>query len=122
MKRIENYRDLLAERKRLEQNLVLHKTALKHDFRALKNSLKPMSILKDMIGFENGGGGVGMIGPLAGAGLNAGIDLALKNTVLAKAGFVMRTVVPMAVKGVINFFSKNKRKTEVSRDDYTLVD
>ncbi len=119
MKKIENYKDLLAEQKRLEQNLILYKATLKNDFKALKNSLKPMSILKDMIGIENGGG---VIGPLAGAGINAGIDLALKNTVLAKAGFVARTVVPMAVKSVINFFSRNRRKAEVPRDSSMVVD
>jgi hypothetical protein len=107
MKTIKNYKELQAEQKRLEENLILQKAALKNDFASLKDSLKPMSLLKDMVGLNNTNGD---IGPLAGAGINAGIDLVLRNNVLAKAGFVVRTIVPMALKTIVNFFSKRRRK------------
>lgn len=109
MKKIRNYKDLQEEQKRLEQHLVIQKAVLRADVAMLKDSLRPVSILKDMIGIKEG-----VVGPLAGAGINAGIDMVLRNNVLAKAGFVLRTVVPMALKTVINFFSKRRNKTEPS--------
>jgi hypothetical protein len=67
MKKIKNYSDLIAERKRLEQNLIHQKVALKHGFSELKSSLKPMSVLKDLLGIEKG-----VVGSFTGAGINAG--------------------------------------------------
>ncbi len=106
---IKNYKDLRLEKKRLEQKLAIQKIELKSDFEALKESLRPVSILKDMLGI-----GDGSVGPLAGAGINAGIDMVVRNNVLAKAGFVIRSIVPLVLKTAVNLFSRNRNKTKTT--------
>jgi hypothetical protein len=103
MKKIKNYSDLIAERKRLEQNLIHQKVALKHGFSELKSSLKPMSVLKDLLGIEKG-----VVGSFTGAGINAGIDMVVRHNILAKAGFLARILVPFALKTIVNVFTRNK--------------
>jgi hypothetical protein len=81
---------------------VEHKAILRYEFSALKNSMNPVTFIKDTVGVE------GIIGPLAGAGINAGIDMVVKNNLLAKSGFIVRSLVPLALKTFVNIFSRKE--------------
>jgi len=95
MSRINNYEELLAERRRLEQQVVEQKILLKEEFTGLKGKLEPLMNLLPILNIfktrENRS-------PLLNIISSVGIDL-VGQRFLSKAGWITRFIVPLIAKG-----------------------
>ncbi len=105
MSQIKNFDDLKLERTRLESLAIVHRTELRNEIASLKEQFKPFSILAGWLGgFQH------QINknPLAVAGASAGIDLLVRDKLLSKSNWIIRSLVPLALKNIIGFISKKK--------------
>jgi len=96
MSRINNYEELLAERRRLEQQVVQQKIILKEEFTGLKGKLEPlMNLLPVLNIFKT----KETRNPLLNIISSVGIDL-VGQKFLSKAGWITRFIVPLIAKGL----------------------
>ncbi len=94
--RINNYSELVSERKRLEALLQAQRELIRADVQELKAELKPVQNAINMIGKLTKRD---TSNPLLTGASDLAIDLLIKRVLLAKAGWITRLVVP--------FFTKN---------------
>ena len=95
MKKISNYRELVAERLRLEQELAVQKAEINGEVQEIKNRLKPVS---GLLSFFNTDKNSSLKSTAMQVGANIGIDVLLRNTLLGKASWLTRLIVPFIAK------------------------
>lgn len=105
MNRINSYDELLAERRRLENQISEQKLVMKEDFRSLKFKLEPfLNLLPVLNIFRN----KKTSHPLLSTISSLGIDL-LGQTLLSKTSWITKFIVPLIAKGVTSrAISQNK--------------
>jgi hypothetical protein len=106
MTRINNYEELLAERKRVEANIVEQRLTLKAVLQDAKEKLQPFLYLLPILNIFKK---KDTTPSLMSAAAAVGIDLFVGQKLLSKAGWFTRLIVPMMLKGVSSLVMKNKK-------------
>lgn len=96
MSRINNYEELVAERRRVQGKIVEQKLSIHQDIRDLKEKLEPLFSLLPVLNIFSGKRPNNSF--LKGV-TSLGIDL-LAGPKLAKANWLVRLFVPMFLKGI----------------------
>lgn len=104
---IETIDDLRAERARLHNQMQLSKIGMRNEISAIKEELNParqaVGVLNDVLTSPKKG--------LLSLGIGLGVDVVLRRTVLARAGWITKLVVPFLVRNVAtNIVQKNGKK------------
>ncbi|MEA5461525.1 hypothetical protein VB796_20835 [Arcicella sp. LKC2W] len=106
---IENIDDLRAERARLKNQITISRMKLKQQFSLMKEELQParqaLSFTKSLLINNSKSDSV------VGMGLRFGVNALLRNTVLARASWLTRLVVPYVAN---NFVSKYVAKNDTA--------
>lgn len=97
MTRISNYEELVAERMRIQQELALQKAQINEEIREIKDKLKPVTGLLSIFG---GSKKQSFKSTAMEVGANIGIDVLLRNTLLGKAGWLTKLIVPFIAKKI----------------------
>ncbi len=106
MSKINNYEDLIIERSRLELEIQRQKAILKMEMNEVKAKLEPLGDLISFMGiFKKKDVGTSS---LLKTGVSMGIDLLVRDNLLAKAGWIVRTLLPVILKGISNQFISKK--------------
>lgn len=93
MNKISTYDELLAERRRLEADLIAQKAYIKNHMNAVRERLEPVSkVISFVGGFKSKPGST-----LLKIGSNIGIDLLVRQK-LKKAGWLAKLVLPLVLK------------------------
>lgn len=117
MTRINNYEELLAERKRVEANIVEQRLILKAGLQDVKEKLQPFMYLLPILNiFKKNDTNHSVMS----AATSVGIDLFIGQKLLSKAGWFTRLFVPMILKGVSSLLMRNKKIK--ANSDESLVD
>ncbi len=116
--KIETIEDLMAERARLKNQITLSHLKLINHFTVLKEELKPA---RQVVGYAknllvNNGNRKSIVG----MGLRFGVDAILKNTVLYRASWLTRLVVPYIANNVLSNYVA-KHDTEILEDTVNWV-
>lgn len=103
--KIETVDDLRAERARLKNKLELSRIHMRKEINAIKTELSParqaVGVVSDLLTTPRKG--------LLPIGVGIGVDLILRRTLLSKAGWLPRLIVPLIVRNVTtNLIKKNK--------------
>ncbi len=104
--KIETIQDLTAERARLKNQITISRLKLTNEFAFLKEELQPA---RQIVGYAknllvNNGNRKSIVG----MGLRFGVNALLKNTVLYRASWLTRLVVPYIANNVVsNYVAKN---------------
>jgi hypothetical protein len=104
--KIETIEDLMAERARLKNQVTISHLKLNNHFNVLKEELKPA---RQVVGYAknlliNNGNRKNIVG----MGLRFGVDTILKNTILYRASWLIRLVVPYIANNVAaNYVAKH---------------
>ncbi len=108
MTRINNYEELIAERRRVESDIVEQRLILKAGLQEAKEKLEPFMYLLPILNiFKKKEPNHSVLN----AATAVGIDLFVGQK-LAKAGWVTRLLVPMVLKGISSLVMKTKRAKE----------
>ena len=111
MQKINNFEDLIRERRRLEGDLLIQKATLREALNELKARLEPLAEFASIVVGNNKETGAPS---LLKTGVSIGIDLLLRYNLLARAGWVARAVLPIVVKGFLNRFIRSGHASEPS--------
>lgn len=104
--KIETIEDLMAERARLKNQVAISGIKLRNHFDVLKEELQPA---RQVVGYAknllvNNGNRKSLVG----MGLRFGVNALLKNTVLYRASWLTRMVVPFIANNVVaNYVAKH---------------
>ena len=104
--KIETKEDLVAERARLKNQVTISRLKLTNEFSILKEELQPA---RQIVGYAknllvNNGNRKSIVG----MGLRFGVNALLKNTILYRASWLTRLVVPYIANNVVsNYVAKN---------------
>lgn len=113
MREINNYHDLMAEKQRVQQKLVLLKRDVDNEIDAIKEKIKPITKVVGLFTGGSNGSAHGSDSPkqsLLKMGGNLAVDL-IVGPKLAKAGMITRMVVPPLLRGIYNgVISRFKKK------------
>lgn len=93
MSRINNYAELMAERKNLEATLRVQKATLKTQLNTLKERFEPLAKVISFLGGFNQKPGTSLLK----IGTNMGIALLVRNK-LAKTGWLAKLILPFILK------------------------
>ena len=96
-KRIQNYKDLMGEKARLEGLLIHQKAEFRYNLNELKEQYSPIVKLGSFIGLLTT---KNYKYPLLNAAADLFIGVWLKNKILARAGWVYRLLIPFFMKNV----------------------
>jgi hypothetical protein len=94
-KKIQTYDDLLEQKKRLEDLLVVQKQQISSNWVEVKESLTPVN---NIVAFFGKLTHRDKSNPLVNMGIDIGGDLLLKRILLARAGWLTRLAVPYLLK------------------------
>ena len=97
MSKINNYDDLILERKRLESDLALYKSIITQELDEIKHKVEPIT---DVVSFFSPSKNPPANNKLLQAGANLGIELLVRQKFLSKAGWLTKLVVPFILKKV----------------------
>jgi hypothetical protein len=97
MNKINNYEDLILERKRLESDLAHHKTIITRELDEIKHKVEPIT---DVVSFFSPSKNPPTNNKLLQAGANLGIELLVRQKLLSKAGWLTKLVLPFILKKV----------------------
>lgn len=97
MTKINNYTELVAERMRIQQELALQKAQINEEIREIKDKLKPIT---GILSFFNTAKKQSFKSTAIQAGANIGIDVLLRNTLLSKAGWLTKLILPFVVRKI----------------------
>jgi hypothetical protein len=111
-KRIQNYRQLLDEKERLESLLKLQKAAVNHDIQDIKEQLEPVRSALSLAGKLVTRDSSNL---LLNAGANTLIDLVVKKLILSKAGWITRLAVPFLVKNYSSHFISESKDAIINK-------
>ena len=95
MTKINNYTDLLAERNRLEALLREHKATIATEVGVIKENLHPVFALVSFLGIFQRKPNQSLLQ----FGADVGVELLLRQKLLAKSNWVTRLVLPFLAKG-----------------------
>ena len=95
MTKINNYKELVMERTRIQQELALQKAQINEEIREIKDKLKPIS---GILSFFNNSKKPSLKSSAMQVGANIGIDVLLRNTLLGKASWLTRLIVPFIAR------------------------
>jgi hypothetical protein len=110
---ISNYKELVAERIRLEAALRNQKADLKSEIESIKQKLKPVGDVIALLGiFKRKDAPVSSI---LKTGASLGIDWLVRDKLLSRAGWITRAVLPMILKNISNLWIR--KKTGSTADD-----
>ena len=98
MARITNLQELHAEKYRLEAELQLQKAIIESEVQRLKKKFDVVGRIRALFGMGDGQS-FGSAPPALKAGANLGIDL-VGHSVLRRAGWITRLVVPLLAKKI----------------------
>ena len=100
MNKINNYEDLILERRRLESDLAHYKSIIISELDEIKHKLEPIT---DAVSFftpsRNPAANNGS-SKLIQAGANLGIELLVRQKLLSKAGWLTKLVLPFILKKI----------------------
>lgn len=101
---IQTIDDLRAERARLHNQIQLSKISMRNEMTAIKEELNParqaVGVLNDVLTSPQKG--------LLTLGIGLGVDIVLRRTILARAGWLTKLVVPFLVRNAAtNILQKN---------------
>jgi hypothetical protein len=89
------YKDLMAEKARLEEVLIVKRAQIKEDIKEFKHQFTPVShAFITIVQFFSRD----KHNPIVNAGVNFAGDVVLKKFVLARAGWITKLIVPYLVK------------------------
>ena len=97
MNKISNYNELVSERIRIQQELALQKAQINEEIREIKDKLKPVT---GILSFFNTPKKQSLKSTAMQVGANIGIDVLLRNTVLGKASWLTRFILPFVAKKI----------------------
>jgi len=97
MNKINNYEDLILERKRLESDLAGYKTIITRELDEIKHKVEPIT---DVVSFFSPSKNPPKNNRLLHAGANLGIELLVRQKLLSKAGWLTKLVLPFILKKV----------------------
>ncbi len=97
MNKINNYEDLVLERKRLEAELVHYKSVINSEVNSIKQKFEPIS---DVVSFFSSSPTKSPNNKLLQVGTNIGIELLVRQKLLSKAGWLTKLVLPYILKKV----------------------
>jgi hypothetical protein len=97
MTKISSYKELVIERQRIEQELALQKAQINEEIQEIKDKLKPVT---GLLSFFNTSKKQSLKSTAMQVGANIGIDVLLRNTLLGKAGWLSRLIVPFIAKKI----------------------
>lgn len=97
MSKINNYEELVLERKKLEGELIHHKALIAYEVNVLKAKMEPIT---DVVSFFSPSKKPSQGNPLLQAGTNLGIELLVRQKLLSKAGWFTKLVVPFILKKI----------------------
>jgi len=98
MNKINNYDDLILERKRLESDLAHYKTIITGELDEIKHKVEPIT---DVVSFFSPSKNPPTNNNrLLQAGANLGIELLVRQKLLSKAGWLTKLVLPFILKKV----------------------
>ncbi len=97
MTRISNYNELVAERIRIQQELAVQKAQISEEIREIKDKLKPVT---GILSFFNTSKKQSFKSTAMQVGANIGIDVLLRNTLLGRAGWLTRLILPFVAKKI----------------------
>lgn len=97
MNKINNYEDLILQRKKLEADLIQYRGIINHEVAALKHKFEPVS---NIISFFTPSKNNNPNNKILEVGTNLGIELLVRQKLLAKAGWFTKLVLPYVLKKV----------------------
>jgi hypothetical protein len=98
MSKINNYDELLLEKKRLEYELLQHKAIVNSEIAVIKHRMEPIT---NIVSFLSPSSNPEQPkNKLLQAGTNLGIELLIRQKLLSKAGWFTKLVVPYILKKV----------------------
>lgn len=97
MNKINNYDELVLERKKLEAELLAHKSAINEEVASLKRKMEPIT---NVVSFFSPSKNPSNNNTLLQAGTNLGIELLVRQKLLSKAGWLTKLVVPFLLKKI----------------------
>ena len=97
MSRINNYEELVLERKKLEADLIHYKSLISTEIDYIKHKVEPIT---DVVSFFTPSKNGGQNNKLLQGGANLGIELLVRQKFLSKAGWLTKLVVPFLLKKV----------------------
>lgn len=106
MTTISSYKDLVAERTRLEVDLRNQKLTFKAEIDEIKSKLEPITDAISFLGRLKGSHD--KKAPLLQTGLSMGIDLLVRDNLLSRAGWATRAILPVVLKGLSKLFLHKK--------------
>ncbi|MER0439166.1 hypothetical protein [Emticicia sp. W12TSBA100-4] len=108
---IESLDDLKAERARLHNQMQLSKISMRNEIAAIKEELNParqaVGVLNNVLTSPKKG--------LLNVGIGLGVDIILRRTILARAGWLPKLVVPFLVRNVATNMVQKNGKTIVEK-------
>ncbi len=108
---IQTIDDLKAERARLHNQIQLSKISMKNEMTAIKEELNParqaVGVLNDVLTSPKKG--------LLTLGIGLGVDVVLRRTILARAGWLPKLVVPFLVRNAATNMVQKNGKTIVEK-------
>jgi hypothetical protein len=96
MTRIRNYEELKLEKARLHQNLLVQKAALRHEMQVIKERVDPLLTAVSFLGIFKKKDNDSLLK----MGVKTGVELLAHTTILSKAGWLSKLIVPMVLKGI----------------------
>jgi hypothetical protein len=103
--KINSYADLLQERERLANNLLLQRAQIRQDVADLREELKP---LRTAIAFVGKFVSKDKSNPLLSIGVDMLGDILFKNFLFARSGFLTKHIAPFLLKNLsMNLLSRN---------------
>lgn len=109
---IQNYDDLLEERKRLEQLLIIQKEQISANWIEIKKEFEPVN---NVVSFFGKLTTRDKTNPLVNMGIDVAGDLLLRKILLAKFGWATRLVVPFLLKNYSSNVLADKGKSFIHK-------
>jgi hypothetical protein len=97
MSRITNYDELVLERRKLEADLALYKSLINKEVQEFRHKLEPLT---NVVTFFTPSKNPPPNNKLLEVGTNLGIELLVRQKLLAKAGWLTKLVLPFILKKV----------------------
>lgn len=108
MTKINNYEELVAERIRLQLELQKQKAFFKSEINEVKAKFEPIGDVISFLGiFKKKSAEVAGTSSILKTGVSMGIDLLVRDK-LSKANWIVRSLVPAALKGISNLIIRKK--------------
>lgn len=112
MNKIQTYDDLIEEKKRLEQLLIVQKEQISANWIEMKKEFQPVN---NIISFFSKLTTRDKTNPLVNMGIDVAGDLVLRKIILAKTGWATRLVIPFLLKNYSSNVFAEKGKSFIQK-------